>query len=172
MIELHKIGFILKAHGREGQIRIHVEDAFLESLSEARAVFVDIKASRVPFLIEGIEFNKHILLKLDEVDTPEQAQELAQCDLYLEKSSIRESDLSPEENENDFDWLISYTLMNQYDEACGEVEEIVYNAYQTLLKIKHSEGFFYWPFHEDFIMAIDNDNKLLQMELLDGFEGL
>ncbi|MGA0232267.1 MAG: hypothetical protein ACO3MB_05280, partial [Saprospiraceae bacterium] len=73
----------MKAHGREGQIRINVEDAFLESLSEARAVFVDIKASRVPFLIEGIEFNNHILLKLDEVDTPEQAQELAQCDLYL-----------------------------------------------------------------------------------------
>lgn len=162
----------MKAHGREGQVRIHIEDAFLDSLSESRAVFIDIKGSKVPFLIEGIEFKNHILLKLDEVDTPEQAQELSQCDLYLEKSSIKEADLASEENGDEFDWLISYTLINQNDEICGTVDEIVYNAYQTLIKIRHSEGFFLWPIHEDFIIAIDKDNKLLQLELLEGFEGL
>lgn len=172
MIDLHNIGFSLKAHGKEGQIRIHVEDAFLESISEARAVFIDIKGSRVPYLIEGIEFKNHILLKLDEVDTPEQAQELAQCELYLETSSIKEADLSAEESGDDFDWLISYTLINQDNESVGKVEEVLYNAYQTLLKISHSEGFFLWPLHEDFIIDVDRDNKVLKLELLDGFESL
>lgn len=171
MIDLTQIGLTLKPHGKDGQLRVHVEDPFLEDFASARAVFIDLNGSPVPFLVEHIEFKNHILVKLEELDSPEEAQPMTQCGLYLEKEELSEASLN-HETESEWAWLVGYRVFQQEGIYVGSICSVSEGDFQTLVEIENDQSRFLWPYHPDFIIELNKEMKSLKIELLEGFTEL
>ncbi len=159
---------MLKTHGKDGQVRVQVEDAYYDDLMKARAVFIDMDGSQVPFLIKEIEVKNHILMRLDELDQPEQASALSLKDIYLETSSVSE-EAKNMILEEDHSLLLNYTVIDQNDAVLGKITEVIENDFQDLLEIKSKSTKFLWPFHPDLVIDQDDEKKILKIQLLEGF---
>ena len=167
MIQLSHIGTILKAHGKDGQLRISVDDGYLDDLEKARAVFINLDGSKVPFLIEGIEYKNHILIKLDEVDTPEQASKYSLKELYMEDVELSESNLNRSIS-SDADQMIGMKVFDQNDVFRGIIQELIQNEFQDLVEIRHEDEVFLCPLHEELIISIDSEEATLKLTIPEG----
>jgi len=169
LVELTQIGTSLKAHGKDGQLRVYVEDAFLDDLEKARALFLNIDGSRIPFIIQGIEIKNHMLIKLDEIDNPEMASKLSNKEMYLDSSKVSEESLS-ESKESSMDRLIGFSVYDQDDNNVGKITSVIENEFQTLLNIENLNSSFLWPIHDDLIIGIDDSESIIKLLILEGFD--
>ena len=82
--DVYKIGKLGKTHGVRGEISFLFDDDVFDRTDADYLVF-DIDGILVPFFLEEYRFknDSNALLKLDGIDTQEQAQELTGCDVYF-----------------------------------------------------------------------------------------
>jgi len=171
LVTLTSIGSTLKAHGKEGQLRISCDDRYMDDLESARAVFLNLNGSRVPFLIESIEFKNHILLKLEEVDTPEEASRFALKDLLLESDALQHSDTEEQESATAIN-LLQYRVYDSSGNYMGRIQEHIVHPHQELLRIAGPEKTFLCPFHEDMVDDFSEEELTIRMNLPDGITEL
>jgi len=77
-------GKVLRTHGYKGGLKIALEVDDPLSYRELEMVFVELKKKLVPFFIENIHFEKNKAnLKLEDIDTIEQAERFAHANIYL-----------------------------------------------------------------------------------------
>lgn len=169
-IDLQEIGYTLKAHGRDGQIRIFAEDKFLKDLENARALFIDLDGSHVPFLIESMEFKAHLLIKLEDIDSPEEASKFSQKTVFLHRDELNH--YVEEKPAFELAALRGFKVYDQNNVYVGNVENIIEQQFQDLLEIKNEENSFFWPLHEDIILELDPEKQFLKLEFVDGFNAL
>ncbi len=170
-MELVSIGRTLKAHGKDGALRIQCDDEFLEDLSKARAVFLDLDGSRVPFLISNFEIKNHILIYLDEVVTPEDASLYSLKDLYLERSELSASSLEAVQAE-DHGMLLQFRVYDGNDNYMGTITEFIENPQQLLIRVSGPEHEFLCPLHDELILGIEEESMILKMSIPDGLVDL
>lgn len=162
------IGETLKVHGKDGQLRIRVSEAFEDEIDHVRAVFIDLDGSRVPFLVESIVYKNHVLLKLDEVDTPEIAEKLARKELFLDASEISDPSIL-EESPQAEDPLVGFKVYDQNQNYIGEISHFLRQEFQDLIEVKTEANSFMWPLHENLILSFDESQKKIQIKLFEGY---
>ena len=124
-MKLIQIGFTKKPHGLKGELKLHVEDRYLEDLMNAEVVVLQIKGKPTPFFIEDVRIGNAIIGKFEDVDSPETALSIANKEM-----SLREEDIIPDdEREIEVEGLqylkcIGYTIFDG-ENKIGDIIEIL-----------------------------------------------
>jgi 16S rRNA processing protein RimM len=148
-----QVGFVLKSHGYKGHLKIELSVDYVPT----DFLLLEINDKFVPFSIESYNSSASII-KLIGFDEIEHIQHLLNVPIL---DFANESDLdSPN--------IIGYTLLDQVSGAEYEILDLIENPGQNLIEFRHGFKDVLLPVHEDIIMDIDHDNKIVSAQFPDG----
>lgn len=159
------LGRIIKVSGYEGAVAIKLEKNFIENIPEMESVFLEIEGRPVPFFIDSIDYSGADLLKLQFEGYPsnEKISEFVGCRIFLAPGTHSEEGF--EENPD----LSGYKVYIAENELLGTISEIVPNRGQWLINVRTAgKKSILIPLHEDFIISVDREEKVIIMDLPDG----
>ncbi|WP_316807440.1 ribosome maturation factor RimM [Pedobacter agri] len=163
--EAFYIGYVTKTRGLKGEVQVFFEFDEYEQL-DFDVVFADMNGKLVPYFVaeSKLQANKTGYFNFDDVDHIDKAQPLLKKKLYLPLSQM------PERDESEF----FYTDLKGFmaiDETLGELGEILeVNEYpqQFIATVSYKETEILFPLNEDFIVEIDDEEKVLTLDLPEG----
>ena len=159
------LGRIIKVSGFEGTIAVKLEKSFTENIPGIESVFLEIEGRPVPFFISDIEYSGADILKLkfEDYESVEKVAEFTGCNVYL-TTSFPDTN-NPDDNID----LLGFEIFVHGKKRLGSIVDLIPNSGQWLI-IVLSEGNkeILIPFHENFIVEIDEKNKAIHMELPEG----
>jgi len=164
-LELIHIGHSSKSRGVNGNFKARVEQQYIADVLRARAVFINLNGSKVPFLIEHAEDRGTVLLKLEEIDSPEDVSALLSKELYLESSEVSAELLNTTKSQNG---LIGFQLKDQNGTTIGIIEEILEYPDQLLAGVAYQSKKVLIPIHEDLIVSMDESKSQIVLTIVDG----
>ncbi|MEP2670605.1 MAG: ribosome maturation factor RimM [Cyclobacteriaceae bacterium] len=156
----YQIGYVIKKHGLKGDVKILIESPLPKKLE---SIFVQIDNRLIPFFIEQISvLNDVAIVKLEDVNTPEQADSLCKCGVYLPNS------LKPKSDKFETSDLIGFSVYAN-SENLGTITAINNHTLNPLLVVTLQEKETLIPISDYFIKEIDQADKMVKVELPDGF---
>ncbi len=161
-MELVKIGKILKTHGFKGHVRIAFDAYYQTDFEQTiKALFID----KLPYFIMVKDINSpgNAIVLLEEIDTKEKAQKICGKEIY-----VREEELEEIFDEERYDELIGYILIDKKLGKLGKMEDIFETPQQLLAQVTYQEKEILIPLNEDFIIKIDTKKKSISLQLPDG----
>jgi len=162
----YKIGYIMKPHGLKGEVTIALDADAPEDFSAVETIFVRIKERLLPYFIEDISLKGNkAFLKLEDVDTPEQAQDISKSAIYLPKSA------RPKSGRGEFydDEVIGFEVLDTSLGLIGKISEVVQAGPNKLLSIDHQGREVLVPLNSPFIDSVNKSRKKITVTLPDGF---
>lgn len=167
--DCYKIGRLGKPHGVKGEITFHFSDDVFDRV-DADYLVIEVEGILVPFFIEEYRFrsDETALLKLDGIDTQEQARELTNSEVYFERR------LSDEDESPTMAAIVGYRLVNDADGAeIGEIVGIDDTTANTLFEVSRTGASpldhpVLIPVAEEFIKGVDNENREIRVTLPKG----
>lgn len=165
--ELFRIGRFAKPHGVKGEISLQTTIELLDDIEEPYLV-CDIEGIFVPFFIEEYRYKGStiILIKLEGVDTEEQARKFMGREVYLPYELVDE-----EENllgEMTWDSFIGYRVRDDENNSLGVITAVDESTQNILFHIEHDGKEILFPAAEELITAVDHIAKEIQIHLPEG----
>ena len=164
--DCEKIGFFRKTHGVHGEVVLEFEEHFEYSVEEAERFFVELDGLLVPFFIaeDGLRFksSKSAIVKFDWVDTEKYAKRLIGASVYLYNDEIVDEPLESES------LLKGFVLFDEEKGEVGEIEQVDDYSGNVVLTVKHGDEELLVPFHPEFVVEIDEEQKRLTLNLPEG----
>ncbi len=160
------IGVVRKTHGVKGELKIQIELPYLEDFLEASVLFLDIKGKQVPYFIEEVRAGNDLIVKLEEVNTRETAQDLCNKTIFL-----REQDLAanPDQiQEAHYTDLIGFQMEDTELGMVGLIEAVLEYPQQWLAVIQYQEKEALVPLNPHFVKQIDVPGKRVRVTLPEG----
>jgi len=159
------IGKIAGAHGLKGDVVLKHALGKKTTFKGLKAIFIkDKSGSFLPWFPEGskIKNDSETYLKLEGINTVEEAKKLAQKEVWLAEADFKKyaSGSAPIS-------LLGYTLI-EGDKELGEIEEIIEQPHQVLCRLHIEQKEVFIPLHEETLKKVDAKNKKLFVELPDG----
>ncbi len=165
--DIIEVGYVSKTHGLSGNLEVVITVDWLDELG-VDFIFIDIDGCYIPFRIaEERTKNSGRLLKLDNVDTKEEAERLIGATVYLSAEDVDEDTLAEAEGV-DYE---GYTIYDASGEKVGVIDYVDYDTENVLfcLDTTDSAGFqIMIPAVDDFIVEIDDDKQTIVMDIPDG----
>jgi len=159
-----KIGSLLKPVGTRGEIKTDIPDEFLEDFVNAAHVFIRINGSYVPYFIESVRETNQILVKFEDMDDPEEASSVSQKDIFMEEKYITSTEFA---NQKDKEQLLDYTIISNH-ENIGTIIAVEIFPQQIMAVVQKDSKPFYLPLVDQFIVEINEVDKIIYMDLPDG----
>lgn len=158
-----EIGYISKTHGLKGHVILRLNELINIDEDAIKSVFLELNGSQVPYFIEECRPNNTgYILKLETIDSIDTSKKLigkkafALTDFILENS----------ESLNEF---IGYSIIDSRLGNIGIITDIDEKTDNPIVKVIHSTGVeIILPFNDDFIIEIDDDQKIIQFESPEG----
>ncbi|MFZ0281683.1 MAG: ribosome maturation factor RimM [Bacteroidales bacterium] len=163
------LGRITRIHGYDGTVAIRLEKAFTNNIPEMESVFIESDGRPVPFFISEWEYQGGDILKLrlEGYNTIEKVSEFNGCLVFLTSSSGIDTSVQKDES------ISGFKVLLKDESIIGTINDIIQNPGQNLLRIVTPENKeILIPFHEDFIIKVDEKMKTITMDLPDGLTGL
>jgi len=160
------LGKISKTFGYKGQVIVITESDHPDKYKTLESVFVEIQHERVPFFITEfqVQYGNSIALKLEDIDSSEQAQKLLGCLVYIpESAEIKETsdDLNVEE-------LIGFKVTDVNSGYLGIISDILELPQQHIMQIMQDKKEILIPLAADFVKKIDFKKKTMLIAAPDG----
>lgn len=160
--EVYKIGKLGKTHGVKGEISFLFDDDVFDR-TDADYLILDIDGILVPFFIEEYRFKSdaNAIMKLEGVDTQEQARELTGCDVFFPRA------LAPSDDDA-MSWaeIVGFAII---DAATGHEMGRIASVDDTTLNILFElEDGTLIPAPEELITDVDRQAKTITIELPNG----
>lgn len=163
--EVFAIGTANKPHGVGGELSISFTTDVFDT-AEADYFVLDMDGILVPFYIESYRFRSDTtaLLKLEGIDTQEQARELAGHTLYLPVAYRERMD----DDGFTLHHLVGFTLADRHAGTLGPVTAIDDSTANVLFQVDHAGRELLVPVSDDFIERIDPDTRTIHTCLPEG----
>jgi 16S rRNA processing protein RimM len=161
-----KIGFITKAHGIKGEVRISLEDEEIIDLEEIESVYVLQGTGLTQFILEEVrpQPGNEVLLKFKGVATRNESELLARNPLYVAKADLPE----PEEGEFYYHEIMGFQVVDDKLGALGEVIGVEPMPGQDLLRMRYQGREVLIPMAEHIVKQVDRDARTVQTHLPEG----
>lgn len=159
------LGKITKVHSFEGAVTVRLEGSISYDITKWESVFIETDGRPVPFFIEFIEQpdNRTLRMKFSDYDSDRKVKEFVGCKVFLTET---DSSVAPVDDPQS---LLKFVVMSDEDIEAGVITEIIENPGQLLLNIVSGSGKnILLPLHEDLIIGIDTDNKIIRMIIPEG----
>ena len=166
--EIIEIGAFNKPHGINGEISATF-DYDIDVISDLDCFITNINGIFVPFFAESVRAKNNCtaLIKLDGIDDDKGVKFLVNHTIYAQKSTFAPAqvDYDVESDELPLDFFIGFTIKTSEGETVGEITAVDCATENYLFIVNDN---IYVPATDDFIIDIDFDNKILEMELPEG----
>ena len=170
--EYISIGRTRKAHGITGELKVSIEERYLEDFLKNERIFLDVKGVKVPYFIDSVRGGGELILKMEEVDTRDQAIALQAREIFLRKQDILPDHLrefEPEEEETlEYAHLVGYRIVDSSLGAIGMVDEVLEMPQQEMAFLQYKGREVLIPLNEQLIQRIDEQNRCVYMDLPEG----
>ena len=160
------LGKTLKSHGTAGQLRLMIEERLTSYVKPGSFVFFDIDGSRVPFKVKGVEEGQHFVISLDDVDGRQESDKLAGKEFWVPLEQVK-----PRHQKSARNIKAKWEDYSIHDEKSGATYPILRTEEfpQQLMAIVEVDGKeIMIPFHEQLIVEIDKELKVIRMEIPEG----
>lgn len=169
--EITSVGKLQKTHALRGELNILL-DIDPEYLSSGNPAIIDIDGIYVPFYAESIRPKGHFsyLVKFDGIDSEFEAKKLVNKTIFALRDKLKDF-ISENYDEQCtlYDDLIGCMIEDAQQGEIGKVVEIDSNTENELFLVETPKGeIVYIPLTEDFIEEIDEDSKIIRMNLPSG----
>ena len=158
----YKIGVITRTHGTRGELSMNFTDDVWDR-ADASYVFLMIDGILVPFFLEAWRFRSDsvALLKFQDIDTSEYAQEWVGCEVWFPHSLTPEPD-----GDEEYTWrhFTGWTVIDQEAGVLGNIDHVEDSTSNTIFCI----GQYMIPANEAFISSIDAKTRTIHTILPQG----
>ena len=163
-----RIARVLKSYGTEGEILAGFRERSIEDLNPEEPVFIMFDGLPVPFFIESLKEKgtSKALLHLTGVRDLADTEELVGSDIFARKDSLAGDD--DEEEGLSAEDLIGWTINGKDGQLIGEIIDFEPIPGNPCLYVRHGEETVMIPLHDDLVTDIDEDAKLLFLDLPEG----
>jgi 16S rRNA processing protein rimM len=165
--EITPIGTFQRTHALKGELnaRLDIDGEFVE---EGHPLVVEIDGLPVPFYAESVRPKgaSTWLIKLDGIDSEEEARRMVNKTIYAFKDQV--SVFAGEEISFVED-IIGYEMVDDTLGHIGVLEGVDDSTDNPLFVVRDDDGQeILIPLHEDFIEEIDDDGKVVRLDLPNG----
>ena len=176
---LQQIAQVLKSNGTDGELVMGFREIAPEDINLNEPVFIVFDGLPVPFFIESFtkRGNTKALVRLTDICSQEDVEEIAGKAVYIEEDGIPEMSLE----EDGFAALVGWVLLTPAgipdqvgdDEEMelyevGEITDFIDIPNNPCIEVETENGAVMIPLHEDLIISVDPENRELIMEVPDG----
>jgi 16S rRNA processing protein RimM len=164
-MEYIKIGFVGKTHGLKGELKLSVEEDFIEAFNDTDAVFVEVRGQKTPFFIEGTRSPDSPIIKFEEIDTKEAALPLQHKAIYLKADAVT---IVPTETVLQYGDCVGFVIVDAHLGALGEILSIEEFPQQEMAILNYNDRETFIPLNSFFIKNIDTENRQIAVDLPEG----
>lgn len=163
--QLFPIGQINKPHGIQGEMSFGFTTDVFE-LEELPFFIFELDGIFVPFVVSEFRLKTSStgILRLDGLNSEEDARTFSGLQIFILKEQL---DLLPEV-EPGLDYLVGFQLKDIEKGMIGVISEIDQTTENALFVIQQEDDELLIPVSEEYIREINQDNKIIEVELPEG----
>ncbi|HEY0030128.1 MAG TPA: ribosome maturation factor RimM [Bacteroidia bacterium] len=163
--ECFSLGYISRRVGNHGEVAFVLDVDDPSRYRKLESVFVELNNSLVPFFITKIQIKGNTAtVSLEGVDTIARAEDILKTSLFLPLSA-----LPPLKGKKFYlHEIVGYTATDKAFGEIGKVSEVLDFPQQTILQIKHGDDNVLIPAKEEFIIRIDREKKIIELDAPQG----
>ena len=197
---MQQVAQVLKSNGTDGELVLGFREIAPEDINLQEPVFIMFDGLPVPFFLESFQKrgNTKALVRLTDICSQEDVEEIAGKAVYIEDESLAELSLEedgyaalvgwmvlapaeiPDQVGNDEEMVgIDEEMVGEDEEMVGEDEEMgLYEVGEITdfidipsnpcIEVETENGAVMIPLHEDFILGLDPENQEIIMQIPDG----
>ena len=167
--EVYKIGLFNKPHGIHGELQFTFTDDIFDRVDCDYLVCL-LDGIFVPFFMEEYRFRSDstALVKLEGVDTAERARMFTNVEVYFPVKHAEEAG----EGELSWEFFVGFRMEDVHHGMLGEVVDVDTATVNTLFIVEREGEELRVPAQEEFIRGIDQQQKLITVELPEGLLNL
>ncbi len=160
------LGRIVKKHSFKGEVVVKCDEDLPDIFKELESVWLETKNQLVPFFIDHSRMTGPVFfrLKLEGVDTEQDAQNLVGSAVYIPKTDLPE-DFTDDLHKQD---LVGYTVIDKTHGTIGQVVFVNDSTPQILLEVSDDHKTSLIPLHDDLLVDFDADHKTMTLDLPEG----
>ena len=167
--EVYKIGLFNKPHGIHGELSFTFTDDIFDR-ADCDYLICQLDGIFVPFFIEEYRFRSDstALIKLEGIDTTERARMFTNVEVYFPARFVEEAtpgDLS-------WDFFVGFRMEDVQHGALGEIVDVDTTTVNTLSVVEKDGEELLVPAQEAFIVGVDQEQKLVTVDLPEGLLSL
>jgi 16S rRNA processing protein RimM len=165
MTEYFKIGKLVASFGLKGELILKHSLGKKTSLKGLKTFFIEEKKeSFLPWFLEAtrIKNEEEIYIKLDGVDTKEQAAKLTQKEVWLPEEDFKKYSAGSAPIS-----LLGFDVVEE-GKILGRILEVIEQPHQVLCRVQIGEKEAYIPLHEETILKIDRKKSQVTVALPPG----
>jgi 16S rRNA processing protein RimM len=162
-------GRVTKINLYDGSVTVRLERSFIEKIPELGSVFVEIEGRPVPFFVSEYDYPGAETMKIvfEDYSSPDKIKIFKDCRVFL-TSTVEEGDRGSE-----FTDILGYTIIDQDKIIVGKVEDVIQNPGQIMMEVSSpSKKEILIPLHDDLILNVDPDKKIIEMNIPEGLREL
>ncbi len=165
--ECYYLGKVSKLHGYKGELTVFLDVDDPKEYEQLDMFFVDHRHTLLPVFIEKIRLHttkNTVVVKLEDVNTEEEAQMFLNKDIYLPLSTL------PKLSGNKFYYheVIGFEIEDATHGVLGTCEEVLDYQRQALFKLHYQNKEVLIPINDDIITKVDRENKRIEVKLPEG----
>lgn len=168
--EVYKIGLFNKPHGIHGELQFTFTDDIFDRV-DCDYLICLLDGIFVPFFIGEYRFRSDstALVKLEGIDTAERARMFTNVEVYFPVKHAEEA----EDGELSWNFFVGFRMEDVRHGELGEVVEVDTTTVNTLFVVEQEDGEeLLIPAQEEFIVEINQEKKLITVELPEGLLNL
>ena len=160
------IGKLVSVHGLQGEFVLKHSLGKRASLQGVEAIFLEErKNSFIPYFVQkaSVKDHEHTFVKLEGIDTKEDARKLVQTPVYLIEADFKAQAASSAPLS-----LLGFTVQDKEQGVLGVIEEVIEMPMQVLAKITFREKEVLLPLNEQSMVKVDKKGQIVHVDLPEG----
>ena len=164
--EILQIGRTQKPHGIKGEINIVFQKAEFADI-DSEFYFLEIEGIPVPFFVEEFAFSNDTTarVKFEDVEDEKIASRYKNLGVFLPREIVESVQIS---DVSQWEFYVGFSIIDQNGNNLGTITEIDEATINVLFLVEKDEEKLLIPATEDFIRAVDEKNRKVEMSLPDG----
>lgn len=162
--EVFKIGVINKPHGVKGEVSFTFTDDIFDRV-DCDYLILLLDGILVPFFMEEYRFRSDnvALVKFEDIDTAEEARKFTNVEVYFPKKFMDE-----QEDVTSWNFFIGFRVEDVHHGYLGEITDVDDTTINVLFSIEKDGEELLLPAHEEFIIDLDREKKVMKVDVPDG----
>lgn len=159
------LGKIIKTYGYRGELMVLLDTDRPEDYAGLPMAFINMEQSLVPWFFEQVEItDDRARIKIEDIDTPEQARLFLGREVYLPMEELPRLD----RDNFYFHEIIGYTAIDDTHGEIGRIDAILERPGQELIRIMKGKKEILIPLTDEMISGIDKKNRILELSTTPG----
>ena len=170
---LQQIAQVLKSNGTDGELVMGFREIAPEDINLNEPVFIVFDGLPVPFYIESFtkRGNSKALVRLTDICSMEDVEEIAGKAVYVEEDSLPEMSLEEDGYAALIGWILfspvgeSMSSEDMEVEEIGEITDFIDIPNNPCIEVDTKNGAVMIPLHEDLILSVDPEYQEIRMQI-------